>query len=98
MGVSYDSDPDEVERLLYEVAKDHPMVLANPTPFVYFVDFIDSALTFELRIFIRDVSKSLRVRTEVRKAIFKKFKAANIEIPFPQRDLHIRTGGVGLSD
>lgn len=90
IGVSYDSDPDQVIALLKEVAKDHPSILNYPAPFIYFGAFADSSLNFELRGFIRDVSTGLGVRSELRIAIYKKFKEAGIEIPFPQRDITIK--------
>ena len=92
VGVSYDADPEEVIELLVQVAHDHPAILAFPAPFVYFSDFADSSLNFELRGYLRDINISLTVRTELRVAIFKKLKEAGIEIPFPQRDLHIKGG------
>lgn len=100
VGVSYDSDPDQIEMLLHDVARENPLILSYPAPFVNFVDFSDSALTFELRAFIRDITTSLSVRTQVRKSIFKKFREHGIEIPFPQRDLHIKASdniSLGLS-
>ncbi|MEL6212011.1 MAG: DUF3772 domain-containing protein [Pseudomonadota bacterium] len=94
IGVSYDSDPERVAALLKEVADEHPAILSYPEPFIYFGDFADSALNFELRGFIRDIGSGLGVRSQLRMAIFKKLKEAGVEIPFPQRDLHIKTGAV----
>ncbi|MEM9263126.1 MAG: mechanosensitive ion channel domain-containing protein, partial [Pseudomonadota bacterium] len=92
VGVSYDTDPDLVIKLLEEVARDTHILLAYPAPYVYFVGFGDSSLDFELRGLIRDVNSGLSAKTGLRVAIFKKLKDAGIEIPFPQRDLNIRTG------
>ncbi|MEO1015777.1 MAG: DUF3772 domain-containing protein [Pseudomonadota bacterium] len=91
VGVSYDSDPEQVIHLLEEVARDTHLMLAYPPPYVYFVGFGDSSLDFELRGLIRDVNSSLSTKTALRVAVFKKLTEAGVEIPFPQRDLHIRT-------
>lgn len=91
IGVSYDSDPEHVRDVLLKCAEDEYEILQQPEPYVYFADFADSALNLELRIFIRDANKALIVRNDMRFKIFSALKAAQIEIPFPQRDLHIRT-------
>jgi len=91
VGVSYDADPEEVIAILEEAANECELMLRYPPPYVYFADFGDSALIFDLRGFIRDIGNVLKVRTALRIAIFKKLKAAGISIPFPQRDLHIRS-------
>lgn len=93
VGVSYDSDPEQVRDVLLACAENHPQVLSYPEPFVYFADFADSSLNLELRVFIRDANNSLLVRNDMRFKIFSALKKAGIEIPFPQRDIHIRSGG-----
>ncbi|MFC7290106.1 DUF3772 domain-containing protein [Hirschia litorea] len=89
VGVSYDADPEEVLVLLEAVAKENTQVLKYPAPFVYFSDFADSSLNFELRCFTSDVKQGIMIRSNLRVAIFKKLKEAGISIPFPQRDVHI---------
>ncbi|MEM9750573.1 MAG: DUF3772 domain-containing protein [Pseudomonadota bacterium] len=89
VGVSYDDDPQTVIDILQGAAKEHPAVLDYPAPFVYFDDFGDNALSFQLRAYVRDINSSLSVRTQLRVAIFNAFKAAGVSIPFPQRDIHI---------
>ncbi len=91
VGVSYDADPEEVIALLGTIADEHPQILSYPVPMIYFADFADSSLNFEFRGFISDIKTGLKIRSELRVAIFKKLKEAGIEIPFPQRDLHIKT-------
>ena len=91
VGVSYDSDPQRVYDLLLEVAKESDLVLSSPLPSVLFRDFGDSALIFELRIFIRNITDRYKIATKLRLDIWKKLKEEEIEIPFPQRDLHIRS-------
>lgn len=92
VGVSYSSDPEAVREVLLQCAQDHPQILRDPEPFVYFADFADSSLNLELRAFIRDANESLLVRNDLRFKIFSALKKAGIEIPFPQRDIHIRSG------
>lgn len=91
VGVSYDSDPDQVRDLLLAAAKEHPQVLNSPEPYVLFMNFGDSALEFELRGLIVNVNQRLTVSSELRFDIFRRLRAAGIEIPFPQRDIHIRS-------
>ncbi len=91
VGVSYDADPDEVSRILLECARAHPRALANPAPFVLFIGFGDSSLDFELRVYIDDAGYMASTASDLRFAIFRKLKEAGIEIPFPQRDLHVRS-------
>jgi small-conductance mechanosensitive channel len=91
VGVSYDSDPDEVERILLRCANSHPRALANPKPFVLFTGFGDNSLDFELRVYIDDAGYLASTASDLRFAIFRAFRQAGIEIPFPQRDVHIRS-------
>lgn len=92
VGVSYDADPEHAREVLLKCAEDHPQVLSHPEPFVYFADFADSSLNLQLRVFIRDANNSLLVKNDMRFKIFSALKKAGIEIPFPQRDIHVRSG------
>ncbi len=89
VGVSYDSDIDLVERVLLEVATGNADVSAEPEPRVRFRSFGDSSLDFELLVWVADPEWRGRVQHELNSAVFKAFKAAGVEIPFPQRDVHI---------
>jgi small-conductance mechanosensitive channel len=92
VGVSYDADPSKVRDLLLHVVGNHPRVLKKPQPNVLFVDFGDSALEFELRIWINDPEEGIEsVRSAVRFEIWKAFKENGIQIPYPQRDVHIKS-------
>ncbi|MEQ8822798.1 MAG: DUF3772 domain-containing protein [Filomicrobium sp.] len=91
VGVSYDSDPDLVQRLLMEAADESELVARHPAPFVVFENFANSSLDFSLRIYVPDVSSSLSTQTDVRKRILSKFREHNIEIPFPQHDLNVKS-------
>jgi len=92
LGVSYGSDPEQVRAVLEEVARAHPDVLTDPPPEVIFTGFGDSSLDFELRVWtITRVQWPRILRSEIYFMIFKAFKEHGIEIPFPQRDLHLRS-------
>lgn len=92
VGVSYGSNPEQVRELLLEVARRHPDVLTQPAPDVVFVEFADSSLNFELRVFtVRQVQTPGKLKSDMLFAIFRAFAENGIEIPFPQRDLHLRS-------
>jgi small-conductance mechanosensitive channel len=90
IGVAYGSDTDAVIKLLQEIALDHPEVYKIPPPTAYFTGFGDSALDFRLLAWT-NIDKRLAVESDLNGAINKALKKARIEIPFPQRDLHIRS-------
>jgi small-conductance mechanosensitive channel len=89
VGVSYSSDPAEVEKVLMNVVKNQPEVLKSPEPKVFFSDFADSSLNFNLTIWIRDQWFDERIKSDIRFKIFEAFKKNNIQIPFPQMDVHL---------
>ena len=102
VGVSYEADPRKVSRILLDAAATEPLVSKQKAPAVRFVEFGDSSINFELLVWI-DVRSTPRrkVRSDLYFAIFEALAQAGIEIPFPQRDLHIRstvTGKGALSD
>ncbi len=90
VGVSYGSDPELVREVLFKCADENPDVLSRPVPQVIFREFGNSSLDFELRFYIRDIDRRLRTASDLRFAIKKAFDETGIEIPFPQRDVHIR--------
>lgn len=95
LGVSYDSDPERVREVLLEVANDHPDVLEDPAPDVIFTSFGESSLDFELRIWTsRQVTTPRIITSDIYFKVFAAFKREDIEIPFPQRDLHLRSSSV----
>lgn len=89
IGVAYGSEVEKVKQLLIEVAKNHPRVLKSKEPDVLFMDFGDSALMFRLLFTINDSFSQLRIKSDLRYEIDKKFRDNNIKIPFPQRDVHL---------
>ena len=93
VGVAYSSDPEIVKTCLMEAAKDCKMVLNTPSPDVIFDGFGDSALNFELRVYTTThVNKPKVLKSTLNFLIFQKLQEAKIEIPFPQRDLHFKSG------
>lgn len=90
ISVSYDSEPEDVSKLLLKEAKANRRTLSYPMPVVFFAGFGDSALDFQVRVFINNVDDRIPVQNELRISIFKALREAGIEIPFPQRDLHVR--------
>ena len=90
VGVSYDADEEAVRDILYELIAADNRIAAYPEPYVYFKDFGDSALIFQLRIYLKNVSDVINVSGDMRFSIRKAFRNAGIAIPFPQRDIHIQ--------
>ncbi|MDG1761116.1 MAG: mechanosensitive ion channel [Flavobacteriaceae bacterium] len=90
VGVSYDSDPDKVKELLIAVANDHPKVLKNPAPIVMLSEFGDSSLEFTLLFSMNSSFESNLSKSDIRFSIVSSFREHNIEIPFPQRVVHMQ--------
>jgi small-conductance mechanosensitive channel len=81
-----------VKEILLEVARRHPDVNNLPAPDVIFAGFGDSSLDFELRIWTtKQVQTPKIIASDLYFAIFKAFHEAGVEIPFPQRDLHLKS-------
>ncbi|WP_445664039.1 mechanosensitive ion channel family protein [Fodinibius sp. AD559] len=91
VGVSYDSDLDTVLKALNEVAANNSNVMKNPEPEVYLNEFGDSSWNMQLRSWIPNVKDYPKIRNELNQAIVRTFRKYNIVIPFPQRDLHMRS-------
>ena len=91
VGVSYNSDLDTVLRCLKEVADESDHVLKFPEPAVNFVEFGDSSWNMQLRCWIADPKQHPLIRSEINCEIVRKFRANNVEIPYPQSDLHVRS-------
>jgi potassium efflux system protein len=95
VGIAYGSDTEAAMRELLAVANANPLVLKIPKPDVYFLGFGDSTLDFELRCFSPDVDSRIKIVHALHLAIDRSFRAAGIEIAFPQRDVHIRSAPPG---
>ncbi len=92
IGVAYGSNTKLVRELLLSIAQEHPQVVKSPAPQALFLEFGDSALNFELRCVLRDMESRFQVTSDLCFEIDHRFREAEIEIPFPQRDLHLKTG------
>jgi small-conductance mechanosensitive channel len=94
IGVAYGTDILLVKRVLIEIAgelaKSISFILADPEPVVYFLEFGESSLRFELVLWTNDVTKSWEVRDATNMRIAERFAEEKIEIPFPQRDVHLK--------
>ena len=96
--VAYGTDLKKLDRLMMEVVAQHPKALKDPAPSLFFNGFGDSSLNFELAVWSAEMTFSpRRFRSELFFAIEKKLRENNIEIPFPQRDLHLRSGPLDVS-
>ena len=93
VGVAYGSDLKLVQRLLLEAAAEHPKALRDPSPVVLFTEFGDSSLNFELGVWTQEMTATpIHFTSEMNFIIDQKLRENDIEIPFPQRDLHVRSG------
>jgi small-conductance mechanosensitive channel len=89
LSVAYGTDPERLISLLLELAVAHPAVIGNPKPEAYFLGFGESALNFELRFWTYQ-EEWFQLKSDVAVRLVKVLREANIDVPFPQRDLHIR--------
>ena len=91
VGVAYGTDPKVVSKILDQAANAHESVLTSPPPAVYFKEFADSSLNFELQFWVMQESNGVKVKSEVALVVMELLDQAGIEIPFPQRDLRLRS-------
>jgi len=91
LGVAYGSDPDLVLRVLTESAQNNENILQDPEPYALFRGFGESSLDFELRAWTDEFDNFLRVKSALSASIVGALRSAGLEIPFPQRDLHVRS-------
>lgn len=89
--IAYGTEPERVLKLLVEVAESNPEVLRERPPTAFFLGFGESALNFELRFWSARQDAWFQLQSEVAMAVVKALQKAGIEIPFPQRELHIRS-------
>jgi small-conductance mechanosensitive channel len=91
VGVSYKEDPENIKKLLLQVAGENSGVLKQPSPDVLFSEFADSAMNFNLRVWTRKYTDRPGIlKSQLYYEIHKKFKENGVEIPFPQHDIHIK--------
>lgn len=93
VGVGYNEDPEKVKEIVLKVAKENKGILEFPEPQLWFDEYGDNSLNFKLVVWTSTyIQKPSLLKSELYYEIFKAFKKNNIEIPFPQRDLHIKDG------
>jgi small-conductance mechanosensitive channel len=91
VGVAYGSDVETVMRVLMAVATESLQVLKDPQPMVLFLNFGDSSLDFQLRVWIADFNDRRIIQSALIREIDRRFRVEGVEIPFPQQDLHLRS-------
>lgn len=91
VGVAYGSPLEKVLEILNRAAKEHPEVFSYPEPNSIFEGFGNSSIDFTLRFWIHSIEDRLKIRSEVAVIVDRLFREEGIEIPFPQRDLHLRS-------
>ncbi|MEM9218916.1 MAG: mechanosensitive ion channel domain-containing protein [Cyanobacteria bacterium P01_F01_bin.150] len=92
VGVAYQADPEQVKSLLLQAGTTHQGVLQIPAPQVLFKGFGDNSLNFELLVWIVEPNRQPLIRSDLNFSVLRLLQEHGIEIPYPQRDLHIRTG------
>ncbi len=96
VGVAYHSDPGQVKLALLAAAQKNQEILATPSPQVFFLGFGDNALQFELLVWIAQPNRQLVIKSDLYFALVDSLSQQGIEVPFPQRDLHIRSGSLPI--
>ena len=91
VGVSYKENPKQVERILLEIAQAHEDVLCDPEPVAIFKELADSSLNFELRFYTSNLDRFSIIKSEILTSILERLRLEEIEIPFPQRDINIKS-------
>lgn len=91
VGVSYNEDPEKVKRVLLEVVDQNAGVLKEPKADVLFEEYADSSINFNLRVWTTEyINRPGVLKSQIYYEIFKRFRSEGIEIPFPQRDIHLK--------
>ncbi len=91
VGVAYGSDVKKVKAALLEAAKSHPDVLRTPRPQVWFQEFGDSSLNFDLLVWIKEPKKQFRLKSDLNYRIEISLSRYGLQVPFPQRDIYMRS-------
>ena len=91
VGTAYGTDPEKVIEILMKAVREHPDVLVYPKPMVIFKGFGESSLDFEGLFWTSNFENWMEVNSDVAVSMNKMLKQEGIEIPFPQRDLHLRS-------
>lgn len=93
VGVSYQEDPEKIKKILLEIASANSGVLKKPEPDILFEDYGESSINFNMRVWTSEyINKPKVLKSQLYYEIFRRFREEEVEIPFPQRDLHLRSG------
>ncbi|RLA24266.1 MAG: mechanosensitive ion channel protein MscS [Gammaproteobacteria bacterium] len=98
IGISYGSDIDLAYRTISETVCTTPLVLKEPKPSIYFIGFGDSSLDFTIRVYVNELANRLPVTHDLHVRLTEALRKEGIEIPFPQRDVNVRSGFAEFSD
>lgn len=90
VGVAYGSDVEQVFECLEDAMSDDKRIMKSPKPFVRFTDFGDSSLDFEMIFWSKETFRIENLKSDLRRKVYKGLAAHNLNIPFPQRDIHIK--------
>ena len=90
VGVAYGTSTELVMRIMHDIAKGHPSILKYPEPVVLFTAFGDSTLNFALRFWVQDYDVGVSTSSDIRLSMEREFRAHNIEVAFPQLDVHVK--------
>ncbi len=97
VGIAYGSDAEKAHQIMMDVVKASPLVLDEPESSVFFTGFGESSLDFQVRVFVKDLANRLPLKHELHINLEKSLRENGIEIPFPQRDLHLRSVSEGVN-
>jgi small-conductance mechanosensitive channel len=98
IGIAYGSQPDQVIELLLGAAKGNAKIRPHPAPEAFFLGFGESALNFELRVWVSNFDDAIAVQSELSMAVNAALREAGISVPFPQRDLHLRVSNASREE
>ncbi|TXK93348.1 hypothetical protein BMR02_15360 [Methylococcaceae bacterium HT1] len=98
LGISYGADIDLAYRTIEEAVCSTPFVLEDPEPNIYFQGFGDSSLDFSIRVYVSEPAYRMRVTHDLHVRLLKALRKQGIEIPFPQRELHVHSLSTALAD
>ncbi|MGH8475621.1 MAG: mechanosensitive ion channel domain-containing protein, partial [Methylococcales bacterium] len=91
IGIGYRSDTELAQKIMTDIVRSHPRVMKEPESSVFFVGFGDSSLNFEIRLFVKDFNDRLPLIHDLHMQMNREFNKHGVQIPFPQRDMHLRS-------
>lgn len=95
VGIAYGSDTKKAQAAMLKIVQEHPLVKKHPQPLVLFDEFGNSSLNFKIYLWVTDAAKKFVVISDILFAVDQAFRELGVEIPFPQRDLHLRSVSEG---